>query len=456
MSWAITVTMVNEGSDSFSLEYLDYYGNPVERRVTKGSALGATGQWVDVIFRLNDAYFNNGLPGGMDFRLDCNNDGNEIVHRVIVRADGPTPPTPTPTNTRPPTSTPTQTPPATLTRTPTRTPSGTPTPPTATPTLPPLPSRTPTRTPTPTGATPTPSNTPTTGPSVTPTSTPTLFPLGRNTVTLQQGIRGYQGTNDTYMSAWSPAKNYYVNANLLVKNDNIYESLLRFDLGSIPPGSTINAAMLRLFPYNRDVAQPFELQVYAMLRPWIDAQATWERAASDSAWGAPGANDTASDRAPLAAGVQPVSALNVWVDFDLRALVSGWATDPSTNHGLILRATGQQSVVYHFASGNHPSISLRPQLIVDYLAPEASPTPRPPTETPTPPPATETPTPTRTSTFTPTPEATPTETSTATPSATATKGPDERVAEVEQRLGLLEQILQAIIDILIRAGRIGR
>ena len=416
VSWSITVTLVNTGADTFSLEYVDYYGNLVERRVTKGAALGTMGNWVDYTFRVDDAYMNNGLPGGMDFRIDCNGDGNEIVHRLIVKAEGPTPPTPTPTRTRPPTATPTETLTPTTTRTPTYTPTGTITPPTPTNTVVVPPTRT--RTPTPTrtgtpGPSATPTNTPTLGPSPMPTSTPTPFPGGHNVITLQQGVLGYQGANDTYITMYTPSGNFGLQANLVVKNDSVYEGLLRFDVGGVPISSTVSSAILRLYAYNRDKNAALDVQVYRMLRDWVDTQATWDRAALDRPWGAAGANDTASDRQADPVAVQTMSTLGDWYEFDVTGLVRDWVAKPGDNHGLVLRGAGQVSLVYHLASSNNPTISYRPQLVLDYTAPE-----QPVTPTPLTPVATATRTATRTAT--PLASATATATSTPGPSLTAT------------------------------------
>jgi len=425
VSWAITVTLVNNGADTLSLEYKDYYGNLVERPVTKGPALGPWNEWVDYTWNLDDAYFNNGLPGGIDFRIDCNNDGNEYVHRLIVRSEGPPPPTPTPTRTRPPTAT------STRTRTPTNTPTGTITPPTLTP----RPTRTPTASPTRTiGPTRPPTFTPTPGPSPTPTNTPTLFPGGHNVFTLQQGVNGYLGTNDTYITAWNPSGNFVDTANLQVKNDLNFTGLLRFDLGSIPPGSTINQAVLKVYAYNRDKSGTMDLQVYRVLRPWVDTEANWNRAAVDNPWDVPGADDTVTDRAADPAAVQTVSSLNTWYELDITPVVRGWVASPQTNHGVILRGLGYKSLVYHFASANHTTGSVRPQLVIDYTAPA-----EPITLTPTPPSAatkTLTPSatpevsPTATATVSGTPEISPTATATASgtpevsPTATATATPE--------------------------------
>jgi len=283
---------------------------------------------------------------------------------------------------------------------------------------------------------------------------------------LQQGVLGYQGSGDTYMSTYKPTGNFSLQANLVVKNDNLYEGLLRFDLGSIPPGSTIQQAKLRLYPYYRSQAAPMEVRVHRVLRVWIDRQATWNNAAAGFPWAVPGANDTLSDRAPDAAAVQTVSTLNTWYEFDITALVRVWVSDAALNNGVVLLGGGSSSVDYHLASSNHPTLSARPQLVIEYTAPL---TPTPPTATLT---ATQTTTPSATPvivpTFTPTASATPlisptptltevpSPTATATLTPTSTAEPEELIQDIERRLGVLEQVLMAIIDILQRAGRLKR
>jgi hypothetical protein len=341
---------------------------------------------------------------------------------------------------------------------------------------------TPSATPTPSGATPTvtatgaapptvtptapPTRTPT--PGVSPTQTPTAFPSGRNTVTLQQGIQGYLGTKDSFISAWSPTANFVYQANLIVKNDGVYSGLLRFDLSSLPPAATINRATLRLYAYYRDREGTFDLQLYRVLRPWADAEASWNQASAVQSWGLPGVNDILTDREAEPLAVLPVSVLNVWYEADVTALLSTWASNPESNRGILLRGLGQLSLMYHFASGNHPITSLHPQLVIDYSAP-VLPTPTPgtatatatatrtPTLTPTPTrtatsPPTITPTPTRTGLPAPSPSAT----VTATPQPTATPGLEQEIEAMERRLSFLAQLLQAIVDIFRRAAGIGQ
>lgn len=175
VTYAVTVTLANRGVDQFALEYKDCNGSLVQRVVTKGAAIGTVNTWVDVVFQLTDAVFNNGLEGGADLRINCMNDNDEIVHRVIVKPHGWTP-VPEPTviiPTPPPSATPTRTPTITPTGTPpTPTPTATGTPPTATPTF-------------------TPMDTPTATPTFTATNTPTATPVVTMTPVCPSSVKIY-------------------------------------------------------------------------------------------------------------------------------------------------------------------------------------------------------------------------------------------------------------------------
>jgi hypothetical protein len=82
-SWRVTFTVVNSPG-TFTVQWLAADGSLAEAVVSKGAALGAANAWADVAVDMPDALFNNGLPGGVDFRIHSNGDGDEFVHRVIV------------------------------------------------------------------------------------------------------------------------------------------------------------------------------------------------------------------------------------------------------------------------------------------------------------------------------------------------------------------------------------
>jgi hypothetical protein len=425
-TWYITVTYADSGTDSWQFQYYNFDNQLVAKTVTKGN----TRTWKDAGFVLLDAYFDGGLSSGADFRLYNGADGDDIFHRVIVVPAAMSQPiTPSPSPSQTPTSIPAT---PTGTRTRTATPSAT-------------------RTPTSVSYTATP----------TATTSPTPFPAGQNVVVLQQGLLGYGGTADTYITQLNQSANLATQAGLIIRNDSTYEALLQFETLSIPAGTIVNQATLRLYSYSRDSTAPMDVQVYGLLRPWVDTQANWGQASTANPWALPGANDPLTDRSSNPATERSVLSSSGWYSFEVTALVRGWVGQPQINYGMILRGSGADSVGYNFASANYPVISVRPQLVIDYtiLAPTDTPTPSPTRTLGTPTPATATPTITRT----------PTRTLTATPTVTATRSPtpiltptptprpiEQVLSDLERRLGLVQEILLRIIEIFKQTTQTGQ
>ena len=267
---------------------------------------------------------------------------------------------------------------------------------------------------------------------------------------MQQGVLGYTGTSDTYIAERSPSSNYGYMASLMAKNDGTHAGLLRFNLQSIPTSAIVNQATLRLYTYNRDYGLPTDVQVYGLLRPWVDTQASWQSASGDSAWDQPGASSPGVDRSEAIYATRPVSTLSTWYSFDITALVAQWIANPGSNYGLLLRGAGSNSVSYSFASSNYPSVSVRPQLQLEYMVPTPAPTSTEPTATPTP-----------TLAATATPTVSPTQAASATPSVAPSVTPTPRpvndyISEMEHRLAAIQRILESILSIFQRAARSGQ
>lgn len=379
-----------EGADTLALKYQDAQGNLRTEVLRKGADLGERDTWVTHIWILRDAYFHGQMPGGTDFVLSSNGDGDEFIHRVRVIAHGPGEPLP-------PGATP---PPDARGGTPTPTPQGpSPTLPPQTPTpLPPTATHTPTATPTPT-LSPTPSDTPT-------PASPTPVLAERRDLVLGQGLQGYAGVADTYLNVNVPLSNYASHQTLAVGCEGSRSrsrALLRFDLGFLPPEQThVIGARLLLLPVARVAGGEMEVQAYRLLRPWEVAEATWYQAASGVAWGVPGA-DSAADREARPAARATVGEVQRWVTLDVTSLVREWVRDPAGNHGLLLVCSASQWAEYLFGSSERYAQMERPQLQVAYGVI-----------------ATPTPTVTSTPTWTPTPSSTPSPTWTPVPSPTPT------------------------------------
>ena len=66
-------------------------------------------------------------------------------------------------------------------------------------------------------------------------------------VTLQQGADGYEGTTDTYLDLGNATTVWGAADRLRTKTTENADALLRFDVSSIPAGSTVQNATLRLY-----------------------------------------------------------------------------------------------------------------------------------------------------------------------------------------------------------------
>ena len=114
--------------------------------------------------------------------------------------------------------------------------------------------------------TPTPAytSTPTPRPTFTPTNTvlptPTTLPAtGEHT--FQQGQEGYLGVVDTQISSWDPDGNYSDSGKIVVRQGGVIDSLIRFDVSSLPEGVLVEKAILGVHVLERSNTGSMQAQV---------------------------------------------------------------------------------------------------------------------------------------------------------------------------------------------------
>jgi hypothetical protein len=264
-----------------------------------------------------------------------------------------------------PTATPTITATSTLfpTETPTQTPTMTPTM-TATPTATDTPQGWPTATPTATGTN---TATPTATATATDTGTPTPTLLPEDVITIQQGLRGYRGCEDTFIGSQSPQANHEDEQQLELRAPELSAPLIRFDLSLLEPSSEIISATLHLYAVAGGGEPIVNASLYPLLRPWQVDQATWLEASTGEMWASPGANAAGEDRDVAPHAQAGVYQANTWYTFEVTALVQNWVQDPGRNHGVVLHGTAQADKRYQFAASELPWPSEhRPKLIIQY------------------------------------------------------------------------------------------
>ena len=197
------------------------------------------------------------------------------------------------------------------------------------------------------------------------------------TVSLQNGVAptaSYAGTTDATLQESVPAAN--AGAEPVIRVDMDYpngsgrnaDALLRFDVSAIPPGSVVQSVKLTLNVTNSTGGEGYAL--YALSRGWSEAQATWNSAASTTAWQAGGARG-ASDRSPAPLGtVLPGAPGKFTVTLNAAgvAAVQGWVDKTAPNHGMVLDASTNADGL-EFDSSEAATATNRPALSVVYAPP---------------------------------------------------------------------------------------
>ncbi|HUT15109.1 MAG TPA: DNRLRE domain-containing protein, partial [Anaerolineae bacterium] len=249
--------------------------------------------------------------------------------------------------------------------------------------------------------------------------------LLEETVILQQGVDGYTGCTDTYIYQYAPEANYCGLDVLKVGYKQQHAGFMRFDVSSIPTDATITEATLKVYAFGWG-GTDITMGAYCVLRDADPQQATWNQARTGSYWGAPGCNDTVTDRRADPESTVTTSSIGKWYDLDVTDLVWSWANGSVANNGVLLRqSVFSAASAFRFASAQNGTISQRPKLVVSYRTILATPTPTATPTTSATPTQSPTPTATPTDTLTPTASATPTDTLTPTQTPTPTATPTD-------------------------------
>lgn len=207
-----------------------------------------------------------------------------------------------------------------------------------------------------------------------PVSVEVLDQPGGGEVTLQNGVAGYAGTRDSYLSYWHDDLNFG-SSSRLDHQPGRYVQLVRFDVldskgGPLPAGAQIQSAVLSLYKYSY-YDHSFGLR--RVLRDWNETQVSWNSAKSGEAWGQPGVEAVGTDVAQALDAQASTGWLPEWVDFDVTASVQAMANG-QTNYGWKVESLGGNSNLKRFHSSESTvDVARRPRLIITYTVGPASP-----------------------------------------------------------------------------------
>jgi len=198
-----------------------------------------------------------------------------------------------------------------------------------------------------------------------------------HTSTLRQGQDSYWGVADTYLDRGNASRPFGSSPWLYLKTTDNATILIRFDLSTLPAGSEITSAKLRLFLGTTSPANvPMSMQLYALSRQWADDQATWQQAQDGAAWQSAGANGP-GDRAAMPdaelACYQPTTSAARVVEFDVTELAEQWVADaeePAENFGVIVKPSiCRGTALYYVYSSESRTTERRPELYLEYETP---------------------------------------------------------------------------------------
>ncbi|MEP6997522.1 MAG: Ig-like domain-containing protein, partial [Betaproteobacteria bacterium] len=188
-----------------------------------------------------------------------------------------------------------------------------------------------------------------------------------STVTLQRGLNGYAGASDTFLDNTARTLVHDASNPLYLDLTN-YSPLLRFAIyqsegGPVPNGTILQSASLQLYKQFYDET----VQLNALLKPWVEAEATWNLAQTGTAWSLGGASAAGSDYDGTADDLLTPSFSPGWVAFDVTARVQQWANNRSANFGWRLSQTTVGNNPKTFNSSEYTTdATLRPKLTVVY------------------------------------------------------------------------------------------
>ncbi|HWA75870.1 MAG TPA: DNRLRE domain-containing protein, partial [Polyangiaceae bacterium] len=192
------------------------------------------------------------------------------------------------------------------------------------------------------------------------------------TVSFQQGVSptaAYAGTIDTSLKQVSPSTNYGSETTLYADGDDgsgvDLSSLIEWSLSGITAGSVVQSATVTVRITN---ATANTYNVYGMVRPWSEAQATWQNATSSSPWATAGAM-AASDRGAVVGTITgSTGSKTITLNSAGISLVQAWV-DGGTNAGILI-ASPSNTDGLNVRSSEYATATDRPKLTITYLPPD--------------------------------------------------------------------------------------
>jgi hypothetical protein len=192
------------------------------------------------------------------------------------------------------------------------------------------------------------------------------------TLAFQDGVSpttAYRGTRDARLESGSPTTS---GGALSLQGDGTPDtsSLLQWDITAIPSGSVVQSASITLNTTNTSVDS---YEFYQVLRPWLEAEVTWNESAAGSPWQIAGAMGAADASTTVLGAMTATAAGQATVQLNAAGVqaVQAWVNNPTSNFGLLLADYTAATDLVVFTSREGNVAANRPRLTVTYVAPSA-------------------------------------------------------------------------------------
>jgi hypothetical protein len=117
--------------------------------------------------------------------------------------------------------------------------------------------------------------------------------------------------------------------------------LFKFDLSAIAGITTVDGAQVQFYGNSQVGAGSVTYAAYALLSPWTETGATWNKYAPGLSWAIPGAQSTTADREGAASGTVTATATTPgWTIINMGSLAQRWVSGSLVNNGIKLQKTG--------------------------------------------------------------------------------------------------------------------
>ncbi|MCX6030198.1 MAG: DNRLRE domain-containing protein [Chloroflexi bacterium] len=167
---------------------------------------------------------------------------------------------------------------------------------------------------------------------------------------------------DSYIASGFPTTNYGAEPFLFIGGNDVLRDVVKFDTTAINPIYPVQSAKLRLYvDAFGSTGQQHTLQALGPTKSWAENTVTW-----NTPWTVPG-----GDYGAVIASTT-LSSANVdgWVELDVTDLAKSWVQTPSTNMGVLLKATPLSAyATFRFAGRQYWNAWQVPQLVVTYGLP---------------------------------------------------------------------------------------